>query len=101
MSFFLVAAELANRKSSELCSAHINENSSYNVKAQHTRRIRSAMRQLCFLLVKRRLGGTLSGERQIKKIVRFHACGELQPAEPTQRVSRNWRDGLHYLCRGA
>jgi len=39
MSFFLVAAELANRKSSELCSAHINENSSYNAKAQHTRRM--------------------------------------------------------------
>jgi len=46
-------------------------------------------------------GGTLSGERQVKKIIRSHACGELQPAEPTQRVSRNWRDGLHYLCRGA
>jgi len=43
MSFFLVAAELANRKSSELCSAHINENSSYNAKTQHTKRMSKAV----------------------------------------------------------
>ena len=63
------------------CAQHINENSSYNANATHTRRMAKRNAAAVFLTRQAPTWGTLSGERQVKKIIRFHAGGELQPVE--------------------